>query len=123
MKFVKESIHDVLKPKEIKGKLFYLKSSFVSWPVFVVEILGVEKAQRPFSGELILHCKVVFNDRMIEGTNYFDLDSGGTFFLDSEDFEYHKFQELDYEPLAVMDQEIEKIQLKRNYFERLINGN
>jgi hypothetical protein len=34
-KLIKESLEDVLKPKQLIGKLFYIEGSFQDYPIFV----------------------------------------------------------------------------------------
>ena len=124
MKLVKEAIEDVLKPKQFKNKLYYASNNFVEWPVFVfriIDFLGFHQSSDSNDKVANFKCEVVYNERMISGPDFYDFDKGKTFFMDQEDFEYREFKELDEEVFAVIDQTIEKLELKKNYFQGLIN--
>jgi len=125
MKLVKENISDVLRPKNLSEKLFYVSSNFLSYPAMIVRIKNVGSTEAQQYGEPYniaqFQCEVVTNEKMIEGADFYSLDPGSTFTIDEEDFKYYEFKELDDEVIAVMDQEIEKLDMKKKYIENLIN--
>lgn len=121
MKLVKESLDDVLKPKQIIGNYYYVSNRFVSWPVFVIKIINVGPGELEGNAITEFTCEVVYNERMNEGPNFYSLDKGETVILDEEDLIYYEFNELDDEVPAVLDQEMEKLKLKKDYFQKLID--
>jgi len=132
-KLVNENINDVLKPKNMVGKKFYLSNFSLPYPAFVFEIIGMGPAKEykdhigtgigmdPTPDKILFECKVVTNEHLNEGPAFYKLDAGERFIIDAEDMNYYECKELDDEVLAVLDQEIEKLQMKEAYYRKLIN--
>lgn len=124
-KFINENISDVLKPKNLIDKLYYISSHFLSWPAFIIKITNVGSVDSQQYGltNIISEfaCEVVINEHMIEGADFFALDSGDIFNLDEQDFIYYEFKELDDEVITAMNQEIQKLENKKKIIEKLIN--
>ena len=130
-KLVNENISSVLKPKNMVGKKFYISNFSISYPAFVFEIVSMNTA-KDYDGEYItatnnpdeimFECKVITNEHLNEGPSFYKLDTKERFVMDTEDFAYYECKELDDEVLAEISQEIEKLQMKEAYYNKLING-
>jgi hypothetical protein len=120
VKFIKESLEDILKPKQIIGKIFYAEGAFSSVPPFAFKILNMGKMENIVYEEVMtFECEVVFNKHLIEGSQFFSLDVGGKFNLDEENFSH--FKELDGKPIEKMNKQIHELETNKKYFEKLLN--
>lgn len=100
--------NDIFQSKNVMGKRFYTKSSFYSWPSFVIEIIDIDYNT--------FDCKVLYNDFAIDGPNFYELDAGETFLIPIEDLNYYDFKELKYFDISNIDKEIKNLEDKKNIF-------
>jgi len=117
MKFVKESVEDVLKPKNLVGKKFYVRSDATGMVEFIIEIVDIQ-------GEY-LDVKCIYNNHMIEGPEIFSLEEGeylGTKDIDFtiEDLKYYEFEEFNKDALIGLDQKIYELIEFKKYLESLL---
>lgn len=111
--FIKESLGDILKPKNLTGKYFYSPNRFVGRPVFIFEILAVT------SGEII--CEVVHNEFLNTGPDEFEFPVGTEFTLMYDDLSSGRFLELDQKPIEEIENKILELNKFKVFLEGLLN--
>lgn len=120
-KFVYEDLDDILKPKQLIGKLFYDEGYFSPIPPFILKILNFKNIDRRYEqGEQIIEieCEVVFNKHLIEGSKYYELNVGEKFKIDQNAFH---FKELDRKVIEKINKKISELKADKKYIEYLLN--
>ena len=115
--FVNESVEDILKPKNLIGKKFYVRSSGTGMIEFIIEIADIQ-------GEF-LDVKVIYNNHMIEGPEIFSVEedeySGAKDIeFTIEDLKYYDFQEFNKSALMGLDQKIQELIEFKKYLQYLL---
>jgi len=117
MKLVKESVEDILKPKNLIGKKFYVRSDATGMIEFIIEIHDIHDEQ--------LDVKVIYNNHMIEGPAIFSLEEGEfsgakDIYFDFDDFQYYGFKELNEEAFIELDKKIKELQNFKKYLRSIL---
>jgi hypothetical protein len=125
MKLVKESIGDILKPKNIIGKCFGIKSSATGMIEYIVQIEDVFSSN---SISVIYSIRVVYNNFMIEGGRFnheLELDDGKLFSMIHTEFkemlEDYDFKELSKLDIKEVESKIYELTEFKNFLEKLYN--
>jgi hypothetical protein len=120
---IRESINDILKPKNLVGKLFYM-SGFTDKPEFIFEIIEFTHSKDKWieeEGEDIqIEGKVIYNNRMIDGPDFLYLKKGETFKIDGSNLTHYRFKELDRKPIDKIEGEIWQLNEFKEYLESLL---
>ena len=119
-KHIKEALENILKPKNLVGRIFYAESSFVPWPVFVFKIIKIGQVKRNNEWVTDFKCEVIFNLHSIEGPTFYKLYEKETFYLDHEDLIYYEFKEYSQQKiLKRIDEYLSMVNSYKNVFENL----
>ena len=120
---VQESIEDILKPKNLVGKLFYM-TGFADNPDFIFEIIKFAINKNKWGEEerdnMQIEGKVIYNNRMIDGPDFLYLKKGQIFIIDGSNLHFHRFKELDRKPIDKIGEEILKLSEFKEYLESLL---
>lgn len=116
--FVKESVEDILKPKSLHGKCFYVKSSATGRPEFIIRL--IKNAGRITTYD----CAVIYNKFMITGPEEFDVIEGDVFTKTYDDLleflRYYEFKEMDQTPINDIQKEIDELEDYKKYLQSLL---
>lgn len=124
-KFINEDITDVLKPKNIVGKCYGIKSSATHMLEYIIKI---EEILETVGHHPIYSILVVYNNFMIEGGQYFDeiqMDDGAIFsMIDTELIEFinsYSFEELSEKPIKDLEHKIYELTEFKKFLQKLYN--
>lgn len=117
-KLVKENVSDVLKPKNLVGKLLCRVSSTTGRVEFICRI---EEITNPEEYEDNVICEVVYNNHMIEGPDFYGLDEGDLFNISQEDLQYYEFTELSQKEVEALQRQIDDLEELKKYLQKLLN--
>jgi hypothetical protein len=121
---VKESITDILKPKNIVGKCYGIKSSATGMIEFIIQIEDVINEQT----YMIYSVRIVYNNFMIEGGRFWhelQQEEGQLFTMVQSEFkeflEDYSFNEISKLDIKEIDHKIYELTEFKNFLEKLYN--